>query len=276
MRLPGAFLAGARRCGTTYLARCLGSHPDVFVPPGKEIHFFDRQWERGLGWYADQFAGVREDQVCIDATPTYMLHQSILARIKETTPEAKMVVSLRDPVDRAYSHYWLNRELGVEPLTFAEALNKEEERAEAGWDTFLRFSYMRSSQYLSQLRVLHDHFPKEQILVLILEEVRNDPVRALQEVYRYLGVDDDFVSPYLFQQVNVYSRIRSITLREVGRPLPTRIRNAIAKVNTTRESYPQINSADRSQLVSALAPEVEELQDWLSKDLGRWWLSSRM
>src|SRR5947208_14127778 len=104
MRLPDFLIVGAMKAGTTSLAAWLRAHPDVFMPPQKEIHFFDAQWERGVPWYADQFAGAPEGALVGEATPAYMVTTAFLDRMASVVPNARLLVVLREPVARAWSH----------------------------------------------------------------------------------------------------------------------------------------------------------------------------
>src|SRR5688572_14326389 len=115
-RLPDFLIVGAMRSGTTSLHKYLQAHPDVFVASGKEVHFFDRRYGRGLDWYRSRFAGVTTERVVGEATPAYMYDENAIARIAHDLPDARLIVVLRNPVDRAYSHYWRNRSRGRENL----------------------------------------------------------------------------------------------------------------------------------------------------------------
>ena len=112
--LPNFFIAGTMRSGTTSLTRYLDAHPDVFIAPQKEIHYFDLNYPRGIDWYRQQFSNVDREVAVGDATPSYVYLEEAVARMTETVPDARVIVLLRHPVDRAYSHYWLRRALGAE------------------------------------------------------------------------------------------------------------------------------------------------------------------
>src|ERR1051326_983405 len=116
-RLPTFLIIGAGRSGTTSLARYLGSHPHVFMARAKEMHFFDSD-SKTREWYRPRFAEARRQTAVGEATPNYLYEPAAIKRMAAIVPEARLIAILRDPVDRAYSHYWQNRSLGKETMTF--------------------------------------------------------------------------------------------------------------------------------------------------------------
>src|SRR4051812_47155826 len=106
-RLPDYLIIGAPRSGTTALSKYLAAHPDVFLSNPKELDFFDRQEPTpdALAAYARHFAGATADEVAGEATPTYLHSPAAVARMAQTVPDARLVAILRNPIDRAYSHY---------------------------------------------------------------------------------------------------------------------------------------------------------------------------
>src|SRR5262245_45971784 len=123
-RLPTFLIVGAMRSGTTSLARYLGAHPDVFVAPEKEIHFFDRCFDRGVAWYAERFIQAAGAGAIGEATQSYMYDPDAIARMRSVVPSARLLTILRHPTDRAYSHYWLNRAHGLEDRSFEAAIDE--------------------------------------------------------------------------------------------------------------------------------------------------------
>ncbi len=131
MRTPPDFvIVGAMRCGTTTLCRQLEGTGAVGITRPKELHYFDRRYDRGPAWYGAQFP-VRSGPVG-EATPNYLYHPEALARLAADVPGVKIVVVRRDPAARAWSHYWHNVARGKEPLDFAAALDAEPARLAAG------------------------------------------------------------------------------------------------------------------------------------------------
>jgi len=167
-RLPDFVIVGAMRSGTTSLCRYLSEHPRIFVHPDKELHFFDLNWEKGHEWYESKFAAAPPDQLAGEATPIYMYLADTVERMASLIPRAKLVAVLRNPVDRAYSHYWQSRRRDHEPLSFAEAMEAEGARLATGGEYAHRYhSYLDRGRYLSQLQRLRDRMPDAPLSVVL-------------------------------------------------------------------------------------------------------------
>lgn len=199
--LPTVILAGAMRGGTTSLFSWLAQHPQVVASQRKEVHFFDLEFARGPDWYRRQFAGGRHPALRrLEATPYYMFEPRVPQRMRDLIPDARIVCLLRDPVERALSHYLKNRRDGREPLSFSDALSAEDERMEGEEERLLadpayrsrvhqHYSYRRRGYYADQIQRLHSHFPKEQILLVDAGALFAHPARTVARVVSFLGLD---------------------------------------------------------------------------------------
>ncbi len=206
--LPDFIIAGAQRCGTTSLYNNLVQHPDVTSALVKEIHFFDVHFRRGPSWYRSHFpsylgAYLRRLRgratVTGEASPYYLFHPHAARRVAATVPNAKIIVMLRNPIDRAYSHYQHERRRGFEPLDFGAAIEAEQARM-AGelprmldneeYDSFAyrHHSYLARGMYASQLRAWRALVPAERMLVLRSEDFYRDPRLTMREVATFLGL----------------------------------------------------------------------------------------
>ena len=126
--LPDFLVIGAQKAGTTALYAYLRWHPGITGPSWKEVSFFDRHWWRGEFWYRGQFPLRSGQRLVGEASPSYLFHPLAPERVRSLVPEAKLIALVRDPVDRAYSHYQHEVALGREPLSFEDALAAEAER----------------------------------------------------------------------------------------------------------------------------------------------------
>jgi Sulfotransferase domain len=200
--LPSVLIIGAQKSGTTSLFNYLVRHPDVLPSLRKEVHYFDFNYDRGLKWYRAHFPythQLRRGTLTLDASPYYQVHPLVPQRAAELLPGVKLVALLRNPVDRALSHYQHEVRGGRETLSFAEAIEKEPERL-AGEEKRLRedpsyysynhhrYSYMQRGLYVEQLRRWVEHFPRSQLLVLQAESLFRAPAEVTGEVYRFLGL----------------------------------------------------------------------------------------
>lgn len=204
--LPDFLVIGAQRCGTTSFYEALAQHPSVRPSAVKEVHFFDVRAAQGPAWYRAQFpiAGLRPDGkrtwLTGEATPYYLFHPKVPRRALALLPEVRAIALLRDPVDRAWSHYRREVRLGNETLGFEEAIGCEEERlaeeARAFPDADRRYaaphhrfhSYLARGRYAEQLERWLSEIPSERLLVLRSEDLYADPDGVLGEATAFLGL----------------------------------------------------------------------------------------
>jgi len=203
--LPDALLIGAQRSGTSSLFRYLAAHPNVGPPVRKEVGYFTRRYSAGEGWYRAHFPlAVRRRLtagafVTFDATPDYLVHPYAAERAARLVPGARVVVLLRDPVERAASHYRHMVRVGFEELPLEEAIEREPERLagdlarlrqDPGHDprSFLRHSYVTRGLYAEQLARWFECFPSDRVLIIESAELFSSPERAFGAVVAFLGL----------------------------------------------------------------------------------------
>lgn len=259
------------KCGTTSLADWLRGHPDVFMSERKELHFFDLNWSRGLDWYRAQFEHKGGRTVTGEATPHYMYEHDARQRMSETLPDAKLIVILRNPTDRAYSHYWHNRTRGREALAFEDALKAEPERT-SGHDAHerIRFAYADRGHYARHLAEVFKSDPRERVLVLQLADMNKDPAGTYESVCRYLGISDGAPPPEVGASKNRFVRYHSVRLRDFGMHAPGPISKLVSKLNAKSATYPPMEAATRARLVELFRPSNQDLGAMLGQDLSSW------
>lgn len=206
MTLPTFIVLGAGKSGTTSLRSYLKQHPEVFMAPRGEPSFFahegqttpftgpgDDAWSfvTDFNAYARLFEGAEGYRAVGEVSPRYLYYAQAAARMRHYVPEARLVAVLRHPVDRAYSHFLMNRSRQCEPVAdFQLALAKEAERLRAGWSW--DWSYVGAGLYYEQLRRYYDLFPREQIKVMPYDLLRGDPPAFFRTLFAFLGVDPNF------------------------------------------------------------------------------------
>jgi hypothetical protein len=225
--LPSALIIGTQKGGTTFLFDYLVRHPDVLPPLNKEIHYFDLNYARGVTWYRARFPysyQLRGHAMTLDASPYYLAHPLVPQRVTGLLPGAKLIVLLRNPVDRAFSHYQHEVRGGRESLSFPQAIERESERL-AGEEERLRqepayysynhhrYSYMLRGVYIEQLRRWARHFPRSQLLVLQSEWLFRDPAAATVAVQEFLGLRPQRFERYEPSYQGNYERGMSADLR---------------------------------------------------------------
>ncbi len=198
-RLPDFIIVGAQKCGTTALYAYLEQHPDVASALTKEIHFFDNNYHRGLSWYRAHFPPrMFRRRTTGEASPSYLVHPLAPSRIRATVPDVRLIVLLRNPADRAYSHFHHNARKGRERRTFDEAVTREAERLRDNVDhvlgdvdyfvTHYQFSYLLRGIYASQLERWMKHFPPERLLILENRDLLEDPQPTFHRTLEFLGL----------------------------------------------------------------------------------------
>jgi sulfotransferase family protein len=213
--LPDFLILGAQKAGTTALYAYLRRHPQITGPSWKEVSFFDRHWARGESWYRGNFPNLARTRGKLvgEASPSYVFHPLAPQRVLELVPQARLVVLVRNPVDRALSHHNHEVALGREPLSFEEALDAEEERLRGEVERmtadpryFSRewwsHTYKARGRYAEQLERWLEVFPRERLLVLSSDELGSEPERAHAQVLEFLGAPPHRLDSY----ARVYER----------------------------------------------------------------------
>jgi hypothetical protein len=203
--LPNYIIIGVQKGGTSSLFRYLTQHPNVLAGYKKEVKFFDGNYHKGLNWYRYNFPLISQmsDRLIQtgEASPSYVFHPLVPQRIKEALPNIKLVLLLRDPVARAYSHYHGNLRKGQEKASFQEAIEQEENRLNGEREKiiadqkypmyrYLVYSYLARGVYIDQVKNWFKSFPRDQILILKSEDFFNNPPEVYQRVLTFLRLPD--------------------------------------------------------------------------------------
>lgn len=220
-RLPDFVILGAQRAGSTSLYRYLEQHPCVIPAVRKEIHFFDWNYDKGLAWYRAHFPTrfariARNIEGCSqvltgEASPYYITHPHAAARMRRVLPNVRLMIILRNPIDRAYSQYQMNYRKGIETISFDEAIRKEPDRlaseiatlnSDPSYKSLLhrRFSYLTRGHYAEQIHRWFEAYPREQFLVLFVEQLSDQASQVMNRVFDFLDlpkVNFDWLKPSL-------------------------------------------------------------------------------
>lgn len=236
--LPTFLIIGFGRCGTTYLYDRLLEHPNVRPALVKEIDFFTSNYAKGVDWYRAHFASALDwrgdGPIAVgEASVGYVVGPRAPYRVESLLPDVKIIVMVRNPVDRAYSHFYHNRRLGIEPLSsFEEAIDAETERlaflttqppgsSRINGYGHVHFSYLTQGFYANYLERWLDVFPRERLMVVQSEEFYRDPSGTLHGVTDYLGLPDwrpqDYAGHKQFSYPKMSPETRS-RLTEISHP----------------------------------------------------------
>jgi len=273
-RLPDFLIVGAPRSGTTSLSWYLTGHPDVHIPR-REVRFFDQHFDRGLDWYRAQFDGARERQIVGEKTPSYMFSDEAMKRMAEVVPDARLVAILREPSARAYSSFWFRRGLGERERTFEDVL--DEELAPGYVEPWKTPPLIAGGMYLPALERICTYFPRESLLVLLFDDLEEQPGPTFAALCSFLGIAER-PEPVVKAgpRVNEAKRTRSRALYNAMRTkpvllrLPPRLRWRIDGWNRVPFTYPDMDPRTRARLKEVFAEPNAELGRWLGRDLSMW------
>lgn len=277
MNWPTFLLIGAAKSGTTALYRYLQQHPEVFLTTPKEPRFFAFEGQtptfnglRGTEWKKD-FRTRREDYQALftgaegkaagEASVMYLSEPGTAERIRRYVPDVKLMVILRNPVERAYSNFAYMRAEGREPIAdFSEALEAEEERRRDNWISW--FFYQGRGMYGQLLEPYYALFPREQIRVWLYEDLVADAGRVVREAFGYLGVDQDFPAAVDRRHNETRAYRFPALARWAGAA------SAIGRWNTLPK--PAFPEAARKRLQESFREDRQRLERLIRRDLRHW------
>ena len=278
-RRPDFLIIGAVKSGTSSLAMYLAAHPEAFVAHRKEVRFFDddSNFSRGIEWYERQFVGAEEARAVGEASPFYMASPEAASRIANTVPHARLIAVLRNPVDRAYSHYLHNRTWWRESRGFSEALADERE----GRRIPQRFRYLALGRYAEQLTRFLSVLDSASIQVLFFEDLRESPASIFTSVCEFLNIDSTFIPANVGARYNPQSHVVSARLgralsRWRTRPgLPSKLVRYADRVNVRARGapYAPMPSGVREWLSEYFHEPNSNLADLLGLEIESWWPS---
>jgi len=262
-RLPNFVIIGAAKAGTTSLARWLFDRSDVFLAENKEINFFsyEKVWARGVDWYRSRFATATQPAIG-EASPSYLASDPAPARMASILPSARIVALLRDPVDRAVSHYRWRRNWQVEHRSLEDALRAEMTDPNP-------IGYLGDALYASHLRRWADHFPRESLLVVGFDALRDDPHRSYRRVCGHIHLDPGIVPETVGRAFNASTRVRSVRLWRLVRKRRPGWRGdpgMLARLLIVPDKPPPVPPALRAELVEWFRKDVADLVSWLGDD----------
>ncbi|MBI5750777.1 MAG: sulfotransferase [Hydrogenophilales bacterium] len=292
LHTPSFFCVGAQKSGTTALHHHLSRHPAVFLPSVKETHFFDDghgEWPLGIGHYlANYFDGAPQDALAGEIDPEYLFFPEVPARLAQYFPAAKLIFILREPISRAYSHYWMTVRRGREPLDFADALDAESERMRGDHLSQSDFSYSRRGFYFEQVSRYLKYFPRGNLFFLLSEDLKREPQETLRRIYAFLDLpsipyvpisEEESHQAYMPVSMGFQGLLdeKSRIKRVAKALLPVGVRRPMMGLMwwiQTRNRKPfkasPMAPALRAHLRDRFAPDIRQLQELIGRDLSHW------
>jgi hypothetical protein len=299
---PNFFIIGAAKSGTSALWHHLREHPEIYMSPRKQTRFFAFDVEdpnfrgpaprhlelpyaiKDLDDYLALFDGVREETAVGEASWVYLYRPEASLRIREYVSDAKLIAILRNPADRAFSHYRQNLQAGREPLAdFRRALEEEEARIRDGW--WPEFHYVQMGLYHDQLKRYFEAFDRDQIKVYLHEDLDSDPFGLLRDAFGFLGVDETF-TPETAIRSNPSGTPKSESLHlilrrlEAARPIieryiPEKTLRPVVRLSRSIKNRNVVqlglSPEERRRMIEEYFREdLEGLQDLVQRDLSAW------
>jgi len=227
--LPDFIIIGVQKGGTSSLFDYLKQHPNIKTSVFKEVHYYDFQYKKGVKWYRSFFPFYKKDKSILygEASPYYFFHPLVPERIYKDNPNIKLILLLRDPIDRAYSHYQMERRKGREKLkSFEEAISKETERLEGGYATIVSekksydyshqvYSYLARGCYDEQIKRWLKYFKREQLFVIKSEDFFESPYQYLERIYQFLDIPVIFPQKVQIKNRGTYNPVNSDTIKHL-------------------------------------------------------------
>ena len=296
--LPNFFLIGAAKAGTTTLHDVLRQHPEIFCSQVKETGFFitEDRWSKGLEWYQQtHFSRAAGFQARGESTAVYLLFSEVVApRIQGVYGDhpLKFLAILRDPVKRAWSHYWQRIHTGLETLPFEAALEREEQRLRENREWLLRtgrahYGYFRGGCYATLLEPFLACYPRNNFHFVLLEDLLERFQPTMVEIAGFLGVQADFafqpvqknsasqprshaLSSYLYRPHGFMHRIVRFFTHRMSYNLRHRLKKGVTNINLRQSTYPPLDPAVEASLRLRYTDEIQRLEGILGRDLSAW------
>lgn len=268
---PDFLYIGIARAGSTWLFEMLRQHPEVYIPPAKDIYFFDRYFDKGLDWYLSHFQHAGPAKAVGELSHDYYFSEEATTRIRRELPNARLICCLREPVGRLVSGYVYNRTTSLRSGVSLASYAAQEEIA-------------TQFEYYDHLKRYLECFGREQILVLFYEDMIREPEGFLREIYQFLGVDASFVPPNLHERINPSRNARAESLALFAYRVAQQLRqlglaNLVGRIkenkflNQILYRAPTEGLAEKPspELVASLRKDYQRLEELIGRPLPECW-----
>jgi Sulfotransferase family len=294
--MPNFIIIGAAKAGTSSIFQYMGQHPEIFTSTPKEPSFFlfdfvvpefkgpgDDTFYRTViadpEAYAALFDKAHSAKAVGEASTNYLHDESAAQRIYKRLPEVKLIVVLRNPVERAYSHYWMYRLAGRETESFGRALDQEEVRRSSNWGS--GWQYARTGCYAEHIGRYLSFFPRERLLITLYEDFERDSTSFMKRIFQFLEVDQSFV-PSMGVRYNVSGQPTSALTRFLlssRHPIRQTLKDMVPKsvrfhlATRLRQKYlskPEMPEDCKVRLQEMYRPDLAKLEKMLDRSLSHW------
>lgn len=281
MRTPDFIVAGTQKAATTWLHECLHEHPEVFVPKVKEIHFFCRPPCRhskvhlGIDWYKSQFPDNKQYKAVGEISIDYMYYDYVAKEIYELSPDMKIIFILRNPIERAYSAYWMNKRHKADFPEFKEFIRSDHH-------------FIARGLYFRQIDNFLKYFKQSNLKILIYEDLLKNPADFIRNVYKFIGVEKNFIPPSLNSKIGSTYLMHPIISRIVYKQISyllnlppvlflwrrlkkyTSMKGFYSTKQREKKTYPSMDKQDKECLAEIYREENEKLFKLINRNVSEW------
>ncbi|CAN5747766.1 sulfotransferase [soil metagenome] len=296
---PNFIIIGPPKCASTSLHNYLGQHPDVYTTKVKETRFFSLNYDKGMDYYAEYFKDAGNAKAIGEATPSYSFLPFVADRIKQQFPDIKLILCFRNPLDRAFSSWLMQKGMGKEKLPFREAIEMNVKTLDAvslegeeGAKTYIESwgvyaedesrlrTYIQCGLFAEIVKSYYKRFKPEQVKIVFLDDLKKNFDGFMSDLFKYVGVDETFIVPNK-EVVNFHfdRKANKVTNKLFGvngtkfliSLTPKFIKNKLKKQwKTNDKEIPKLGMEDRLYLWEIFKNDVAELEKITGRDLSSW------
>ncbi len=275
--IPNFLGIGAKKSGTTWVAEVLRVHPDIFVAHGKELHYFTANFHKGLDWYLSNFKTVEKQKAIGEYSVSYMSDSKVVARrIYDLNPKIKIIVALRNPVDRAFSHYCWSMQKGKNFTTFVDSIKTNP-------------SFISDGLYFQKMEPYWKIFSNDQIHFILYDDIKNNDIKVQKDLYRFLEVEECFdsglgdtvvgktITPRLRIAEGIRQKVFSLAMRNdipfiITWAKKCGISRFYRSINDKATENNKLTEDDRKKVFAYFADDLEMFSDKAGIDLSSWYV----
>lgn len=287
--LPNFIIVGAPKSGTTSLYHYLSEHPQVFMSEPKEVNFFSREEierqglfykdfkAKDLDEYKKLFLEANDEKAVGEGSVSYLFYPETPAKIKALLPDVKIIILLRDPVSRGYSHYLMDYRLGLVDVPYEEIVLKTCTYKNAH---LYYQQYVELGLYYEQVKRYFELFGKEQVKIYFQEDLRQDTQKIILDLYEFLEIDPSDM-PNIEREHNAFSMPKSNLIHKLYSShfirtflsivFPETLKEKIKNALFERKQKPKLDEQLRVQLLDIYRQDIKNLEGLLNKDLSHWY-----
>ena len=279
---PNFFIVGTAKAGTTSLWIYLNGIPGIYMSPFKEPNYFNRnkfptdlkdpRQIRDKKKYLDLFKGVKDEKILGEASPGYLEDPEVPRLIYEVSPNSHILISLRDPIDRMFSAFLMSKKFGREKIGLSQIIKKILQE-----NNFYADKYLRGSLYYENVKRYLDTFGKENVKIIIFEELIKNTKETMQEILKFLGINEEFQESTR-KKYNVYGTpkgkfaefvIRNKTIEKVARKIISPQTRLYVRDNLLikKSKKPQMEESDLKSLQNIFTEDVQKISQLLDQKL---------